>query len=140
MKELRVRIPVTHHEALSELADARGTDMASLARQALAQYLYGQKPLDSESVLEWLGEIKQGIRGLRNDHEYLGELVSHYIFYWFCYTPAVPDIHRETLQAQGLQRHGAFIKQLKSKLERGDFSLDLFVNAEADTKKVGNDS
>lgn len=122
-KEIHIRLPADVYDALQDLVSARQVNVSSVVRSALEDYFARTELEGIDAVLERLGTVESRIRSLRLDIEMVAELISFFIYHWFCYTPAVPNSEKRTLALEAQARHQKFLAQLVKRLRQGEFSL-----------------
>lgn len=123
-RQLHVQVSEEMYKTLKTFSQHRNTTIASVARSALQQFIEAKNIEGIDAVLERLALADRKSKGIRRDIENLGELVSFYVYHWFCYTPAMPEQFRQIRAVEGRERHQKFLEQLNKKISRGNFSLN----------------
>ncbi len=122
-KHLHILVSEKLLGALQAFATLREVPCSAIVRSALEDFLERKELEGLDLVLERLASLESRMRSIRLDLEALGELVSFFIYYWFCYTPTVPDSQKRALASEAQSRHRQFLLQLSRKLQKGEFSL-----------------
>lgn len=122
-----ISLPADLHTFVTALAKGRGVSLNRLLVDAVEELRRDSKNSKEEFSIRFAG-IEKRLRNMTLDLESVAELLSLYIFHWFCYTPPISDSQKSAIFVEAKDRHSRFLKLFKSRLEKGELDLGAFLS------------
>lgn len=122
--DLHIRISEVLRDEIRKAAEEKGLSISGLVGSAVQEYLSDQRGLDEKSARAKLIRLERSFKGLRSDIEVLLEVILHFVFQWFCYTPALGDSDKDAVLIEARERYNRFVAILKRRLESGEYRSD----------------
>lgn len=134
-----ISLPSDLHTFVTALAKGRGVSLNRLIVDAVEELRRDSRSSKEEFSLRFAG-IEKRLRNMTLDLESVGELLSLFIFHWFCYTPPIANTQKSAIFLEAKDRHSRFLKLFKSRLEKGELDLGAFLStSEVKVPSVSND-
>ena len=136
---INLRIPKEDLKRIKEVAALRSVTINSLIASAVGYYL--EERHEQKGNEAYLLSLKRELKALKMDMELIGEMISFFVFHWFCYTPDLMEPHKKALLIDGKRRHERFLELLSKKVQKGDLSFSILsVFSEDESLEVEGES
>lgn len=127
VKRFSLRLTPQLQAKIAKVAAERGVSINTLLGGLLEQALTFEDAGELAKHLESrIGRLEQRMKGVKGDVEILAELVSLFIYHWFCYAPTIPESQRKAMQVEGKDRYDKFLELLEKRLSKGKHSVGAF--------------
>lgn len=136
--QAHIRAPTKLWNEVRKASKLQTVSHSDVVVAALKQMFDKDSAIDKKSISARLSRIERSVKELRSDMEISLEVLFHFIFHWFCYTPPLPADDKETLVSEAEERYDRFVALLRSRFDKGEFRTSAIFQQKVHAEENGS--